>query len=72
VTVSAQLKATIKARDVTLYRIAKDSGVDWGTLKRFVDGTRPDIRVSTVDKLCTCLGLELQPKQMQRGKKRSR
>jgi DNA-binding Xre family transcriptional regulator len=71
VTVSAQLKATIKARDVTLYRIAKDSGVDWGTLKRLVDGTRPDIRVSTVDKLCTCLGLELQPK-MPRGKKRSK
>ena len=71
-TVSDQLKATIKARDATLYRIAKDSDVDWGTLQRFLDGTRPDIRVSTVNKLCECLGLELRPRKKERGKRRSK
>ena len=64
-TVSKQLKAAIKAMDVTFYRIAKDADVDWGTLKRFVDGQRPNIRIDTVDKLCECLGLELQPKKRQ-------
>lgn len=37
-TISSQLRAAIKATDATLYRIAKDAEVDWGTLKRFVDG----------------------------------
>ena len=71
-TVSRQLKAAIKAMDATFYRIAKDAGVDWGTLNRFVDGTRPNIRIETVDKLCESLGLELQPKKQEREKKRSK
>ena len=70
--ISAQLRAAIEARDVTLYRIAKDSEVNWSALQRFVDGSRPDIRISTVDKLCACLGLELRPKRRERGRKRSR
>jgi DNA-binding Xre family transcriptional regulator len=71
-TISDQLRAAVKARDVTLYRIAKDSEVNWSALQRFVDGTRPDIRISTVDKLCECLGLELRPKKKERSGKRSR
>ena len=67
-TISSQLKAAIKATDATFYRIAKDADVDWGTLQRFVDGTRPNIRIDTVDKLCECLGLELQPKEESRQK----
>lgn len=67
-TISEQLKAAIEARDTTLYRIAKDAGVDWGTLQRFLDGTRPSITVATVDKLCDHLGLELRPKKQRRTK----
>ena len=48
---------------MTFYRVAKDAGVDWGTLQRFVDGARPNIRIDTVGKLCECLGLELQTKK---------
>ena len=51
-----QLRAAIDASDVTLYRIAKDAQVDWGTIQRFIDGTRPNIRIDTVEKLCECLG----------------
>ncbi len=69
-TISDQLRAAIEARNVTLYRIAKDAEVDWGTLQRFVDGTRPNIRIDTVDKLCEQLGLELQAKK--KPKKKSR
>jgi DNA-binding Xre family transcriptional regulator len=60
--ISDQLRKAIEAREATLYRIAKDSAVDWGTLQRFLDGTRPNIRVDTVDKLCEHLGLELRPR----------
>ena len=38
-TISSQIRAAVKATDATLYRIAKDADIDWGTLKRFVDGT---------------------------------
>jgi hypothetical protein len=69
-TVSSQLRVAIKRADATLYRIAKDADVDWGMLRYFLDGTRPNIRIDTVDKLCECLGLELQPKK-NRGRKRS-
>jgi DNA-binding Xre family transcriptional regulator len=69
--ISSQLKAKIKATDATLYRIAKDAGVDWGTLQRFLDGSRADIRISTVDKLCECLGLELQPKKKRETRRSS-
>ena len=72
VMVSDQLRAAIKAKDATLYRIAKDSDVDWGTLQRFLDGTRPNIRIETVDKLCEYLGLELRVKKGKCGKRRSK
>jgi hypothetical protein len=62
-TVSDQLRMAIKRADATLYRVAKDADVDWGMLRYFLDRTRPDIRISTVDKLCEHLGLELLPKK---------
>ena len=58
--------------DATFYRIAKDADGDWGTLKRFVNGKRPNIRIDTVDKLCESLGLELRPKMKEREKQRSK
>jgi hypothetical protein len=69
-TVSNQLRVAIKQGGVTLYRIAKDADVDWGMLRYFLNGTRPNIRIDTVDKLCECLGLELRPKR-KREKRRS-
>lgn len=62
-TIGDQLRAAIDGADVTLYRIAKDAQVDWGTIQRFVDGTRPNIRIDTIEKLCEYLGLELLPKK---------
>jgi DNA-binding Xre family transcriptional regulator len=67
-TVSKQLRDAIESQDVTLYRISRDAEVDWGTLQRFIDGRRPDIRMSTVDKLCEYLGLELQTKKKKEKK----
>ncbi len=66
--ISKQLRDAIESKDVTLYRISRDAEVDWGTLQRFLDGSRPNIRIDTVDKLCEYLGLELLPKKKQRKK----
>jgi len=57
--ISEQLRQAIEKSPETYYRIAKDAGIDWGTLQRFVDGSRPNIRIETVDKLGAYLGLEL-------------
>ncbi len=69
-TISSQIRAAVKATDATLYRIAKDADIDWGTLKRFVDGTRPNVRIDTVDKLCEWFALELRPKTRQSRKRK--
>jgi DNA-binding phage protein len=68
-TVSEQLRKAIEGADDTYYRIAKDAGVDWGTLQRFVTGERANIRIDTVDKLCEALGLELRAKKTARRKR---
>ncbi len=62
------LRDAIDESGETIYRIAKDAEVDWGTLQRFVDGRRPNIRIDTIEKLCDYLGLELRP--MKRAAKR--
>ena len=64
-TVSETLRQAIEdnwANGVTSYRIAKNSGIDQGTIDRFVFGERPNIRIDTVNRLCEALGLELKPK----------
>ncbi len=52
------LREAIKADSRTLYRISKDSGVDYGVLHRFADGKR-GLTCDTADKLCDVLGFEL-------------
>ncbi len=58
-TLTETLKAAIEAHGGT-YRAAKDSGVSYPVLIRFVNGTR-DIRLATVERLVKVLGLELRP-----------
>ena len=58
--ISEQLREAIKNSPETYYRIAKEAEVDWGTLQRFVDGSRPNIRMDTIDRLCEYLDLDLR------------
>ncbi len=46
--ISDQLRSAIEDRTTTLYRIAKDADVDWGTVQRFLDGTRANIRIDWI------------------------
>lgn len=62
--VSEVLRRAIEARlaaGETLYRIAKDAGVAWRVVQRFVTGERSELRSGTVDRLCASLGLVLKP-----------
>ena len=59
--IAESLRQAVQRSDETLYRIAKDTEIDWGTLQRFLDGTRPNIRLDTVEKLSAYFGLELRP-----------
>jgi transcriptional regulator with XRE-family HTH domain len=56
--VSDQLRAAIQKSELTLYRIAKDSGVPYGMLYRFAIGER-DIRLGTADKLAAYFQMRL-------------
>jgi plasmid maintenance system antidote protein VapI len=66
-TVSESLRKAIIDSGETLYRVAKDSGVSYPTVHRFVRHQRP-ISLEAVDRLCTYLGLRLSPMNTKKGK----
>jgi plasmid maintenance system antidote protein VapI len=57
-TVSEVLRKAIKDSGETIYKVAKDSGVPYATVHRFLTGKRT-VNIATVDKLCAYLGLRL-------------
>lgn len=62
-TISEQLREAIRNSGLSVYRIAKDSGVPQQTLQRFMTHER-DIRMAqTADRLATYFKLELAPQQ---------
>ncbi len=58
-TMTATLKRAIRESDVTLYRIAKDTGIVGSSLLRFMDG-QTSLRLDVADKLAEYFGLELR------------
>lgn len=59
-TITAALKSAIRQSDATLYRISKDSGVEYSVLHNFARD-RNDIMLVTADKLAGYFGLNLTP-----------
>lgn len=57
-TASKTLRKAIQDSGLSLYRIAKDAGIGYASLHRFMNGER-SVSLEVFDKLCTCLGLEL-------------
>jgi hypothetical protein len=56
--VSETLRQAVRESGLTLYRVAKDSGVSYATLHRFMARGRA-LSLDGVDKLCKYLGLKL-------------
>lgn len=59
-TVSETLRKAIENSDLTLYRVAKDAGIGYATLHRFMHGERA-VSMEVLDKLCWYMELELRP-----------
>lgn len=60
------IRATTKARGLTAYALARDSGVNSAVVGRFLKGQR-DVTLTTAEKMCRALGLTLRP-----GRRRKR
>ncbi len=61
-TVSEVLRTAIEQSGLTLYRVAKNAGVGYTTLHRFMHRER-SLSMEALDKLCDSLKLELQLKK---------
>ena len=64
-TIEETLKRCIEDSGETIYRIAKDSGIDYATVHRFVNEHR-DARLSVIQKLADYFELELRPRKGKR------
>ena len=57
-TMADMLRKTIEASGLSLYRVAKDAGISYPTLHRFMSGER-SISLDAFERLCGRMGLAL-------------
>jgi hypothetical protein len=62
---SDQLRQAVSDSELTRYAISTRTGIDQGTLCRFVRGER-GMSLDSVDRLMECLGLAIRPKRRKR------
>jgi hypothetical protein len=63
---SDQLRRAVREAEASRYQISKETGIDQGTLCRFVAGTA-GMSLRSIDELMDALGLEIRPRK--RGRK---
>jgi len=64
--IAATLRKTIKRRQLSVYQISKDTGLNQSGLNRFFNGTKSELQLSTIQVLFDYLGLEVRPKKERR------
>ena len=57
------LRKVTRQRQLSVYQIAKETGLNQSGLNQFFNGTKDDLRLSTVQVLCDYLGLEIRQKR---------
>jgi putative transcriptional regulator len=57
--ITIKLDELLERRDMSLYRVQKDTGLAYNALLRIRHGEVTDIKLSTVEKLCKSLDCEL-------------
>ena len=62
---SDQLRQAVRASELTRYSISVRTGIDQGTLCRFIRGEW-GMSLDSVDRLMECLGLEIRPGRRKR------
>ena len=69
-TISEQLRNAIRGSGLTVYELAKQTGISSGQLYRFINGDR-ELRSSTMDELAAFFGMRLtKPKRHKKGTQR--
>ena len=69
ISLADHLRRAAKASGLSVYHIAKHSGVDQSALNRFLNGTRDNIRLDVADRLFEYLGLQIVSCRQRRHKK---
>jgi hypothetical protein len=64
-TFSDNLRQAVRDSELTRYAISVRTGIDQGTLCRFIRGER-GMSLDSVDKLMECLELEIRPRRRKR------
>ena len=59
------LRAAIERDKRTLYRLAKDAGLPYGTVHRFARKERTELGLRTASAICDALGLHLVKRRRQ-------
>jgi hypothetical protein len=62
---SDQLRQAVRESELTRYTISVRTGIDQGTLCRFIRGER-GMSLDSADRLMECLGLEIRPRRRKR------
>jgi plasmid maintenance system antidote protein VapI len=58
-TLAAILRDAVRRSGLSVYKIAKDSGVDQSTLNKFLNGGRDNLRLDIADRLFRYFGLRV-------------
>ena len=57
------LRKVVEQRQLSVYQIAKDTGLNQSGLNQFFNGTKDELRLSTVQALFDYLSLEVRRKK---------
>ena len=58
--ITATLRKAAEQRQLSVYQIAKETGLNQSGLNQFFNGTKDDLRLSTVQVLCDYLGWQIR------------
>jgi transcriptional regulator with XRE-family HTH domain len=64
--IASTLRNAVRQRQLSVYQIAKDTGLNQSALNQFFNGTKAGLRLSTVQVLFDYLGLEVRQKKGRR------
>lgn len=65
---AAILRDTAERSGLSVYQIAKESGVDQSTLNKFLNGERENLRLDVADRLFSYFGLRVTSSRRRKGK----
>ncbi|WP_438617954.1 helix-turn-helix domain-containing protein [Paraclostridium sp.] len=58
--IKIKLNEFIKERDITLYKLAKDAGIDYSTLHNVANNNPKSLMLHNLDKICTALDCKIE------------